>query len=175
MAVQILLVNLITDTLPALALGVDPAEKNIMKYKPVKSGTLFERGLIIRVCLHGVFISAATIGAFQVGVHMDSYEAGMTMAFLVLAISQLLHALNQRSNTESIFSTGNGHNPHLFNSIAGSALVLAVIFMVPYLRMVFSLTLITVKEWGVVALFSVLPLLAVELSKSVIRLHRKNS
>ncbi|MDO4308961.1 MAG: cation-translocating P-type ATPase [Eubacteriales bacterium] len=173
LAVQILLVNLITDTLPALALGVDPAEKNIMKYKPVKSGTLFERGLIVRVCLHGAFISAATIGAFQVGVHMDGYEAGMTMAFLVLAISQLLHALNQRSNTESIFSTGNGHNPHLFNSIAGSALVLAIVLLVPYLRTIFSLTMITAKEWGVVALFSVLPLAAVELTKVFIRLSRK--
>lgn len=172
LAVQILLVNLITDTLPALALGVDPAEKNIMKYKPVKSGTLFEQGLIIRVFLHGAFISAATIGVFQVGVHMDGYEAGMTMAFLVLAISQLLHALNQRSNTESIFSTGNGHNPHLFHSIAGSAFVLAVIILVPYLRTVFSLTMISAKEWGFVALFSILPLAAVELTKVFMRLSR---
>lgn len=70
LAVQILLVNLITDTLPTLALGVDPASKNIMKRKPVKSGALFERGLIIRVCLHGAFISAATIAAFQAGVHV---------------------------------------------------------------------------------------------------------
>ncbi|MGN0333605.1 MAG: cation-translocating P-type ATPase, partial [Lachnospiraceae bacterium] len=174
LAVQILLVNLITDTLPALALGVDPAEKNIMKDKPVRSGTLFERGLIVRVCLHGVFISAATIGAFQTGVHMDGYEAGMTMAFLVLAISQLLHALNQRSNTESVFSTGNGHNPYLFYSIAGSALVLAIVVLVPYFRTVFSLTMITAKEWGVVALFSILPLAAVEVTKAVIRITRKN-
>ena len=174
LAVQVLLVNLITDTLPALALGVDPAEKNIMKYKPVRSGTLFEHGLIVRVCLHGAFISAATIGAFQTGVHMDGYEVGMTMAFLVLAISQLLHALNQRSNTESIFSTENGHNPHLFYSIAGSALVLAIVLLVPYFRTVFSLTMITAKEWGVVALYSVLPLAAVELTKVFIRLTRKN-
>ncbi|MGN0331903.1 MAG: cation-translocating P-type ATPase [Lachnospiraceae bacterium] len=173
LAEQILLVNLITDTLPALALGVDPAEKNIMKYEPVKSGTLFERGLVIRVCLHGAFISVATIGVFLVGMYMDSYEAGMTMAFLVLAISQLLHALNQRSNAESIFSTGNGHNPYLFYSIAGSALVLAIIFLVPYLRTVFSLVLITAKEWGIVALFSVLPLFAVEFSKLVIRIYGK--
>lgn len=173
LAVQILLVNLITDTLPALALGVDPADKNIMKYEPVKSGTLFERGLIVRVILHGAFISAATIGVFQIGVHMDGYAAGMTMAFLVLSISQLLHALNQRSNTESVFSTGNGHNLHLFYSIAASALVLALILLIPYLRTVFGLTRISAKEWGVVALFSVLPLLAVELTKAVMRRKQK--
>lgn len=71
--------------------------------------------------------SIDTIGAFQVGVHMEGYAVGMTMAFLVLSISQLLHALNQRSNTESIFSTGNGHNPHLLLSIVMSALVLMII------------------------------------------------
>lgn len=174
LAVQILLVNLITDTLPALALGVDPASKNIMKRKPVKSGTLFERGLVVRVCLHGAFISAATIGAFQVGVHMGGYAVGMTMAFLVLSISQLLHALNQRSNTESIFSTGNGHNPHLLLSIVASALVLVMILLVPYFRTVFSLCLLTAREWGFVLLFSILPLFAVEISKMIIRCVRKN-
>ena len=105
---------------------------------------------------------------------MDGYVAGMTMAFLVLAISQLLHALNQRSNTESVFSTGNGHNHYLFYSIAGSALVLAIVVLVPYFRTVFSLTMITAKEWGVVALFSILPLAAVEVTKAVIRMTRKN-
>ena len=175
LAVQILLVNLITDTLPALALGVDPASKNIMKRKPVKSGTLFEKGLVVRVVLHGAFISAATIGAFQVGVHMEGYAVGMTMAFLVLSISQLLHALNQRSNTESIFATGNGHNPHLLLSIVASALVLIMILLIPYFRTVFSLCLLTAKEWGFVLLFSILPLLAVELSKLIIRSVRKKS
>lgn len=174
LAVQILLVNLITDTLPALALGVDPASKNIMKRKPVKSGTLFEKGLVVRVVLHGAFISAATIGAFQVGVHMEGYAVGMTMAFLVLSISQLLHALNQRSNTESIFSTGNGHNPHLLFSIVASALVLIMILLIPYFRTVFSLCLLTAREWRFVLLFSILPLLAVELSKLIIRCVRKD-
>ncbi|MGN0491704.1 cation-translocating P-type ATPase [Ruminococcus sp.] len=175
LAVQILLVNLITDTLPALALGVDPASKNIMKHKPVKSGSLFERGLIVRVILNGAFISAATIGAYQVGIHMDGYAVGMTMAFLVLSISQLLHALNQRSNTESIFSTGNGHNPHLLLSIAASAIVLMIILLIPYFRTVFSLCLLSVKEWWMVLLFSILPLLAVELSKMMVRCIRKKS
>lgn len=175
LAVQILLVNLITDTLPALALGVDPASKNIMKHPPVKSGTLFERGLVVRVCLHGAFISATTIAAFWVGMNTDSYAAGMTMAFLVLSISQLLHALNQRSNSESIFFRGNGRNPYLFISIVASALVLMLILLVPYLRKIFSLTLITASEWGWVVFFSILPLMAVEVSKVIIRCRKKRS
>lgn len=142
--------------------------------KPVKSGSLFERGLVVRVCLHGAFISAATIGAFQVGVHMEGYAVGMTMAFLVLSISQLLHALNQRSNTEPIFSTGNGHNPHLLLSIVMSALALMIIMLVPYLRTVFSLCLLTAEECWIVLLFSLLPLLAVELSKLFLRVHARH-
>ncbi|MGN0180437.1 MAG: cation-translocating P-type ATPase [Monoglobaceae bacterium] len=173
LAVQILLVNLITDTLPALALGVDPASKNIMKHTPVKSGSLFERGLVVRVCLHGAFISAATIGTFKIGMNSNSYAVGMTMAFLVLSISQLLHALNQRSNTESIFSSGNGRNPYLLISIVASALVLMLVLFVPYFRTVFSLSLLSAKEWRIVILFSVLPLLAVEFSKMLIRIKRK--
>ncbi|MGN0106162.1 MAG: cation-translocating P-type ATPase [Hominilimicola sp.] len=173
LAVQILLVNLITDTLPALALGVDPASKNIMKHTPVKSGSLFERGLVVRVCLHGAFISAATIGAFKIGMNSNSYAVGMTMAFLVLSISQLLHALNQRSNTESIFSSGNGRNPYLLISIVASVLVLMLVLFVPYFRTVFSLSLLSAKEWRIVILFSVLPLLAVEFSKVLIRIKRK--
>lgn len=173
LAVQILLVNLITDTLPALALGVDPASKNIMKHKPVKSGTLFEYGLITRVCLYGAFISMATIGAFHTGVGMAGYEVGMTMSFLVLSISQLLHALNQRSNTESIFSGGNGRNLYLLLSIVASALVLLLILVIPYFRMVFSLTLLTAKEWLIVLLYAVLPLIGVEISKLLVRMYRR--
>jgi Ca2+-transporting ATPase len=80
-----------------------------MKNKPVKSGSLFEQGLVFRVVLHGSFIGAATIGAYLIGLNTDGYSQAMTMAFLVLSILQMLHSLNQRSNTDSIFTTGNGH------------------------------------------------------------------
>lgn len=170
LAVHILLVNLITDTLPALALGVDPASKNIMRHKPVRSGTLFERGLVVRVCLHGAFLSAATILAFQTGLSMAGYEVGMTMAFFVLSVSQLLHALSQRSNTESIFAGGNGgQNPKLFLSIVVSLLVLALIEAVPYFRSIFSLTLLNGTQWLLTVLFSLLPLAAVEITKAILR------
>lgn len=175
LAVQILLVNLVTDTLPALALGVDPASKNIMRHQPIKSGSLFEKGLVTRVCVHGAFISAATLGAYWVGIRLGGYNAGMTMAFLVLSISQLLHALNQRSNTESIFSTGNGHNIYLFVSVFASAVVLILITAIPYFREIFTLARLSGQERLYVALFSVLPLAAVEIQKLFIRhYHRKD-
>lgn len=104
LAIHILCINLATDSLPALALGVDPASKDVMKEKPVKSGTLFEKALVARVILHGLFITAVTIIAYQIGLHTDSHIVGQTMAFTVLSISQMFHAFNQRSNTESIFT-----------------------------------------------------------------------
>ena len=90
LAVHILWVNLATATLPALALGVDPASKNIMKHKPVKAGTLFERDLIARVIRQGVFVAAMTIVAYFIGADQDGHITGQTMAFCVLAISQML-------------------------------------------------------------------------------------
>jgi Ca2+-transporting ATPase len=174
LAVHILLINLVTDSLPAIALGVDPASKNIMKHKPIKPGTLFERGLIVRVVLHGLFITLATVSAYRFGITTDSHAVGMTMAFLVLAISQLLHSLNQRSNTDSIFSTGNNHNKALFGTMVISAIVLAFIMLTPALRIFFSLTLLTSAEWAITFGLSLLPLVLVEITKLIKRLISKS-
>ena len=175
LAVHILLINLATDTLPALALGVDPVSKNIMKHKPVKSGTLFERGLVVRVILHGIFITIATLGAYWYGLKTAGYPVAMTMAFLVLSISQLFHALNQRSNTESVFSgKGQGRlNWLLFLAMLLSGAILAVVVCHPTLEAFFSLVMLNAKQWEVVALFSLLPLVLVEITKLFSRLRRK--
>ena len=169
LAVHVLLINLATDTLPALALGIDPASKNIMKHKPIKSNSLFEKGLVFRVILHGIYITIATIFAYQVGIRTDSYEVGMTMAFLVLAISQLFHALNQRSNTDSVFTKGNGHNSYLFFAMIISALIIAVILVIPSLRKFFSLTTLNANEWMIVLALALLPLFLVEVTKLIKR------
>lgn len=174
MAVHILLINLLTDSLPAIALGMDPASRNIMKHKPVKSGTLFERGLVIRVILHGIFIAAAAVSAYQFGITADSHGRGMTMAFLVLAISQLIHALNQRSNTDSVFTRGNAHNKALYGTMLVSGVILALIMLVPALRSFFSLTTLTTLEWMVTLGLSLLPLVLVKITKLVIR-HKKKT
>lgn len=109
--VHILWVNLATATLPALALGVDPASKNIMKHKPVKSGTLFEKDLVRRVIIQGIFVAAMTTCAYWIGASMGGHVTGQTMAFCVLAFSQMLRAFNQRSNTEPIWVRAEGINP----------------------------------------------------------------
>lgn len=169
LAIHILCINLATDSLPALALGVDPASKNIMKDKPVKSGSLFEKSLVSRVLLHGLFITIATIAAYQIGLHTDSHIVGQTMAFTVLAVSQMLHAFNQRSNTDSIFTKGNGHNKSLFGALVVSFIVVLFILFVPFMRNLFSLTILKPIEWAIVVGLSLLPVALVELTKLIKR------
>ncbi len=169
LAIHVLFINLATDTLPALALGVDPANKTIMKEKPVKSGTLFENSLISRVILHGIFITVATMFAYFVGINTGNYIVGQTMAFTVLAISQMLHAFNQRSNVDSIISKGNEKNNSLLLALISSFTVLLLILFVPFLRNIFSLTTLNIEQWGFVILFSILPVVLVEITKFIKR------
>ena len=169
LAIHILCINLATDSLPALALGVDPASKNVMKEKPVKSGSLFEKALVARVILHGIFITIATISAFLIGYTTDSYIVGQTMAFTVLAISQMLHAFNQRSNTDSIFTKGNGHNKYLFFALLSSFVLLLIILFVPVIRNIFSLTILKPIEWAITIGLSILPVIFVEITKFIKR------
>ena len=95
------------------------------------------------------------------------------MAFCVLAISQLFHALNQRSNTESIFTTGNGRNLFLFASIVLSLGILTIVLFVPSFKNFFSLVSLKFNEWIIVTLLSLLPLALVEITKVFIRLNKK--
>lgn len=174
LAVHILLINLATDSLPAVALGVDPASANVMKHKPIKSGTLFERGMIYRIVLHGLFIAAAALAAYWIGmlVYTDHEEA-MTMTFIVLSFSQLSHALNQRSNTDSIFKHGQGHNKFLAIALLASAAIVALVVFVPPLMTLFDLVYIAWTEWLICIGLSLFPLVAVEISKCFIRLYHK--
>lgn len=167
LAVHILWVNLATATLPALALGVDPASKNIMKHKPVKSGTLFEKDLVRRVIIQGIFVAAMTTCAYWIGASMGSHVTGQTMAFCVLAFSQMLRAFNQRSNTEPIWVRAEGINPWLIVSFVVSALLMACILLVPALQNAFRLTLLDGTQWLIVIGLSLMSILQVEIVKTI--------
>ena len=175
-AVHILLINLATDSLPAVALGVDPASPNIMKHQPIKSGTLFERGMIYRIALHGLFITMAAWAAYLIGQYCFAHDhvQAMTMTFLVLSVSQLSHALNQRSNTDSIFKRGQGHNKFLSVAMLASAAIVLLVSLVPVLQGFFNLTNLSWQEWLVCIGLSLFPLVAVEISKIFIRIYNKN-
>lgn len=168
LAVHILFINLVTDTLPSLALGIDPASPNVMKHKPVKEGSLFESGLVFRIGFYGVFLAIITLVAYFIGSN-DSYDIGMTMAFTVLCLSQIFHSLNQSSSITSLFSKDYPRNKMLFLSMVGSILFLVIVLFITPIREFFSLSVLSGNEWLIVILLSLSPILIVEILKAIKR------
>ncbi|MGL5514432.1 MAG: cation-translocating P-type ATPase, partial [Sporomusa sp.] len=166
LAVHILWVNLATDTLPALALGIDPPEADVMKHKPLKSGTLFEKDLIIRVFTQGCFIATATLLAFFIGFR-DDLASGQAMAFCTLAFSQLFYSYSQRSNTKFIFSKGFFENKYLLGSILISAGLMLVLLFIPSMREVFQLSSLDADEWLIILGLSLIPTALIEGKKVI--------
>ena len=168
LAVHILFINLVTDTLPSLALGIDPASPNIMKHKPVKQGSLFEKGLVFRIVFYGIYLAIITIIAYFIGIN-DSFNVGMTMAFTVLCLSQIFHALNQSSSETSLFSKDYPRNKMLYLAMFGSITFLLIVLFITPIREFFSLGVLTGSEWLIVILLSLSPILVVEIFKAIKR------
>ena len=150
--IHILWINLVTDSLPALALAFDPADKDIMKRKPAKPGKgVFTRGMTWRVIYQGVMIGLLTLAAFMIGLatttepingltlDASKIEVGQTMAFVTLALSELVHVFNIRNNKKSIFRTSIINNSKLLLAIFASAALMLVILLVEPLRNIFSI------------------------------------
>ncbi|MCH5185305.1 MAG: cation-translocating P-type ATPase [Oscillospiraceae bacterium] len=167
-AVQLLWVNLVTDSLPAVALGLDPINDDIMdgrKKRAKKSLFDFDAGLSI--FLEGCMIGALAVLAFVMGkVLFGGTDTGRTMAFCVLSMSQLVHAFNMRSE-KSVFKAGIFRNkPLVWSAVAGIVLQVSVV-MIPQVSAVFKAVALSAGEWMTVAGLSIMPLLLVELEKKV--------
>ncbi len=153
--IHILWINLVTDSFPALALAFDPANKDIMDRKPIKKGEgIFTKGRTFRIIYQGIMIGLLTLAAFLIGLasttepidgltlEQTKIEVGETMAFVVLAFSELVHVFNVRDNKNSIFKTGILGNKVLLLAVGASALLMAVILVIPGLREVFSIPIL---------------------------------
>ena len=150
--IHILWINLVTDSLPALALAFDPANSDIMKRKPAKPGKgVFTKGMTWRVVYQGVMIGLLTLVAFMIGLGTTTepingltldeskIEVGQTMAFVTLALSELAHVFNIRDNKKSLFKTKVFNNSKLIWAVLASAALMLVILAVPALRTIFSI------------------------------------
>jgi Ca2+-transporting ATPase len=163
--IHILWVNLVTDSLPALALGVDPAEKNIMDRKPRDpTKNIFDKGMTRRIIYQGIMVGVLTLTAFMTG-SQRSLGAGRTMAFTVLALSQLVHSFNMRSNKQSVFKAGFTSNKYLLGAVGISALLVFLVLEVPFLASVFKLTTLNAGEWTAVGALTLAPIVVVEIVK----------
>ena len=176
--IHMLWINLVTDSLPALALSVDPAEKNIMNRKPKKNKNVFTKGMIWRIIYQGIMIGGLTLLAFAFGCGFDfasvadaegnitqSGAIAQTMAFAVLGLSELVHVFNLRSNKESIFKVGLLTNKILLGAIAISASLMLLVLNIPILEGIFEVSKLNLEQVGIVALLSFAPLLIVEIFK----------
>jgi len=177
--IHILWVNLVTDSLPALALAVDPAEENIMNRKPTKNGKgIFTKGMTWRIVYQGVMIGLLTLAAFIIGLATKNVpevagmteqqvrvSIGQTMAFIVLALSELVHVFNVRNNGVSLFKTKVFNNKTLLLAILGSAALMFVILCVPALQSIFSIVPLPVENIIETVLLVVAPVVIVEIFK----------
>ena len=202
--IHILWINLVTDSLPALALAVDPAEDDVMKRKPKKQKGIFTKGMSFRVVYQGVMIGLLTLAAFIIGIatpeenlptmvkidgtlygveEVESLdealangaeyvekqevkvEIGQTMAFMVLAFSELVHVFNIRNNKKSVFKTHPFNNKMLLLAIGASAALMLIILLVPALRHIFSIPILPMGNLIETILLIIAPLVIVEIFK----------
>ena len=165
LAVQLLWVNLVTDSLPAIALGLEPPEKDIMNRPPRDSKkSIFADGLMGKIVVEGFMIGMFTILAFFIGNRYYGIEVARTMAFISLGMLELIHSFNVKSE-ESIFKVGLFENKYLVGAfLLGTVLQLGIVF-VPTLAEIFKLTQLNTTQWLITIAISIAPIIIVELQK----------
>ncbi len=179
--IQLLWINLVTDSLPAVALGMEAVEKDVMYRKPnPKNESLFARGLGLKIVLNGVLLTITTLVGYVLGalIMKDpvtgalNHEAGSTMAFMILAMSQLVQALNMRSS-HSLFKVGFFSNKTMNLSLVVCTALTAVVLLIPGVNAVFGMMYVEWWLYLVGLALSLLPILVMEISKAlgIIRHH----
>lgn len=167
LAIQLLWVNLVTDSLPAIAIGLEPPEKNIMSRSPVDSKKgIFADGLWNKIIVEGIMLGMLTLIAFSIGNKYYGLEVGRTMAFICLGILELIHSFNIRSE-ESIFKTGIFDNKFLIGSFILGVFIQTIVVIVPAFANIFNLVSLTSMQWLIVAIISILPIPIMEVQKKV--------
>lgn len=167
LAIQLLWINLVTDSLPAIALGLEKEEENIMSRLPRNpKKNLFADGLWWKIIIEGAMLGMFTLLAFSIGNRLYSVEVGRTMAFLTLGILELVHSFNIKSE-ESIFKIGIFENKYLVGALVLGVILQVVVVVVSPLAQVFSLVPLTGIQWLYTVLIAIAPIPIVEIQKAV--------
>ena len=165
LAIQLLWINLVTDSLPAIAIGLESPDKNIMNQKPRNSRkSIFADGLWSKIILEGIMLGMLTLVAFSVGNNLYGLEVGRTMAFVAMAMLELVHSFNVKSE-ESIFKVGILENKYLIGAFILGTLLQVVVVMVPAFASVFGLVSLTGTQWLYTLGISTLPVIIIEAQK----------
>ena len=167
LAIQLLWVNLVTDSLPAIAIGLEPAEKDIMERQPINSRKgIFADGLWNKIILEGIMIGMLTLIAFSIGNKYYGVEVGRTMAFIAIGILELVHSFNIKSE-QSIFKIGILENKFLIGSFILGIFVQTIVVVIPRLAEIFKLAPLGKEQWLITILISILPIPIMELQKKL--------
>ena len=165
LAIQLLWINLVTDSFPAIALGLEKSDANIMNRKPIDSKKgLFADGLWSKIFVEGTMLGMLTLFAFSIGNKMYSLEVGRTMAFVCLGMLELVHSFNIKSE-ESIFKVGIFENKYLVGAfLLGTIMQVGVVIFSP-IASIFKLVPLNSIQWIYTILISLVPIVIVEIQK----------
>ena len=165
LAIQLLWINLVTDSLPAIALGLEKPEADIMNKKPRdnKKG-IFADGLWQKIIAEGIMLGALTLVAFSLGNYLYGIEVARTMAFVSLGLLELIHSFNIKSD-ESIFKVGLFENKYLMGAFILGAILQVVVVVIPSVAEIFKFVPLTQTQWLYTFGISILPLIIIELQK----------
>lgn len=167
LAIQLLWINLVTDSLPAIALGLENPEKDIMNRKPVNSKKgIFADGLWNKIIVEGIMIGVLTLVAFSIGNKYYGLEVGRTMAFLSIGFLELVHSFNVK-NEKSIFEAGLFENKYLLGSFVLGIFIQAIVVVVPTLANIFEVIPLNLTQWIITIAISLLPVPVIELQKKL--------
>ena len=176
LSIQLLWINLITDSLPAIALGIEKADRDIMQRKPVPKGeSIFAHGYGVRIVLQGCMFAALAIGAYVLGKGAtDTVRGGSTLAFFTLALAQVLHAYNMRSE-HSLFRIGVFSNRRLNLVTLLSVALLCFVVFVPGVQTAFGMEYLPPYAYFIGLGFAFIPILVMECYKGICYLVKKRA
>ena len=167
-AVHLLFINLLTDSLPAIALGLEPHSDAVMREKPrQRSEGILTRPFLISVAVDGVIIAAATILAFRLGLAAGGAAVGSTMAFATLCLSRLFHGFSCKSGRPVLFTRAFWNNRFLLGAFVLGAVLLTAVLTIPVLEPLFQVAPLTMGQLGTVAGLSLGSMVLIQLRKLI--------
>ena len=166
--VHLLFINLLTDSLPAIAIGMEPARKDLLDRSPRDpKEPILNRSLLGKIFGQGLLIGIATMTAFYLGYGSTRNAAlATTMAFATLTLARLFHGFNCRGQ-KSIFRLGLSSNPYSLLAFAAGVVLLAAVLLLPFLETLFQVAPLTLTNVGMIVLLAILPTICIQLFKGI--------
>ena len=172
--VHLLFINLLTDSLPAIAIGMEPAEKDLLSEKPRNPKTgILTKDFMLTILTQGGIIAVCTMIAFHLGLGSGNAGIASTMAFATLTLARLFHGFNCRSR-HNIFKLGFSSNWYSLGAFAAGVCLLGLVMFVPFLQKLFSVTPLTMSQTGSVCLLAAIPTILIQASKILRDFRHRN-